>query len=361
MNFKNRFSGVVIAAIVHIASFTLFAQPVSADYKDSELAQLFVIGYADHDMQQMKADSASNIGGIILFRHNVQNREQLEQDIAALKQVNPSLLVAVDQEGGRIQRLRRTNGFIDAELPSARAMALFPIETVREMYDRQVSALTSVGINVNLAPVVDLDVNHQSIISRDGRSFGTLDDVVRLAREALLAHQKHGVLTALKHFPGHGSASGDTHEGFTDVTKEWSRKELEPFQLLIKQMPGAIPMVMTSHLYNARLDNQYPATLSKVTVQMLNKDLGYRGAIISDDLSMSALSRYPLEKRLKKALLAGHHLLIYSNQHDELVTASELVAIVRKLLKAGDIPPAVIADALEQVKRLKAQVSRGSI
>ena len=334
----------------------MLAFPASADFKDSELAQLFMLGYPTHDLQKIKRDSIANVGGIILFRQNVHSRKQLQQDIASLKRINPKLLVAVDQEGGRIQRLNRWNGFPDIEVPRVSIVATMPMDRIRKLYDRQASALKKAGVNLNLAPVVDLELNSDGFISRDGRSFGSLESVVAIAQEVILAHQKQGVLTALKHFPGHGSASGDSHDGFTDVTHEWSERELEPYRILMRKMPDAIKLVMTSHLYNARLDKRYPATMSKKTVQLLAEKLGFQGVVISDDMNMGALLKYSLEERLKRALSAGHHILIYSNQHNETVTLNQLVNLTRKLLKAGELSPAVVSNALDKISQLKQQL-----
>ena len=349
MNFKN----IAVYYCITVVSFFILPLSASSDFKDEELAQLFILGYPVQDLQQMKRDSAANIGGIILFRQNVHSRKQLQQNIASLKRINPKLLVAVDQEGGRIQRLNRWNGFPDIEVPRVSVVATMPIGAIRRLYDRQARVLNEMGVNLNLAPVVDLELNLDGPISHDGRSFGSLDKVVSTAQEVILAHQKHGVLTALKHFPGHGSASDDSHDGFTDVTREWSEQELEPYRILMRTMPGAIKLVMTSHLYNAQLDKQYPATMSKKTVQLLTGKLGFQGVVISDDMNMGALLKYSLGNRLKRALIAGHHILIYSNKHNERVTLNQLVGLTRKLLEAGELSPAVVSSALDKISRLK--------
>jgi beta-N-acetylhexosaminidase len=174
------------------------------------------------------------------------------------------------------------------------------------------------GINLNLAPVVDLDLNPDGLISRNGRSFGVDPELVfRHARAFIVAHHSHGILTALKHFPGKGSAGEDTHFELADVTDLYQERELYPFSRLIRE--GLADIIMTSHINHRGWDEEYPVTLSaKVLQGLLRGKLGYRGLIISDDLLMGALlKQFSLEEACVRAVQAGVDILLASNNSPE--------------------------------------------
>ncbi len=217
-----------------------------------------------------------------------------------------------------------------------------------------------VGINVNLAPVVDVNVNPENpVIGGLKRSFSSETDIVaRHAREVILAHRKQGVLTALKHFPGHGSSTEDSHLGFTDVTRTWSCSELKPYRDLFKS-PGA-DMVMTAHVFNARLDPEWPATLSsRVLNGLLRKGLGFDGVIISDDMQMKAITdKHDLETALKKTILAGTDIIIFGNNlvYEEDV-ARKAGDIILDLVRRDKIPAARIKEAYQRIMSLKEQIA----
>ena len=188
--------------------------------------------------------------------------------------------------------------------------------------------------------MVDLDVEPANpVIGGLERSFSADPDVVtRHAAEVVKAHRERGVLTCLKHFPGHGSSRADSHLGFTDVTESWSRKELEPYARLI----GArlCDSVMTAHIFNAALDPDLPATLStKVITGLLREGMAYDGPVISDDMQMKAISaNFGLEDAVLKAVDAGVDILVFANNSvfDPDIAASA-IGIIRQAVRAGKI------------------------
>src|SRR5690606_10098573 len=152
------------------------------------------------------------------------------------------------------------------------------------------ATLAEAGINLNLAPVVDVNVNPDNpVIGQLERSFsGDPDVVTEQAKAFIEAHHEHGVLCTLKHFPGHGSSEADSHLGFVDVTNLWSRQELEPFRNLIDA--GLADAIMTAHIFNANWDSEHPATLSRAVITgILREELGYDGVVITDDMQMGAI------------------------------------------------------------------------
>jgi beta-N-acetylhexosaminidase len=168
--------------------------------------------------------------------------------------------------------------------------------------------------------------------------------------------QGQGVLTAAKHFPGHGSSTADSHLGFTDVTETWTEAELLPFAELIRA--GRADMVMTAHVFNARLDTKYPATLSRAVITgLLRKRLGFAGVVVTDDLQMRAVaSRYGLKEALGLAVNAGADILLIGNnlEHDPDI-APKAVDLLMELVTEGVVSPERIRQSAARVQALKAR------
>jgi len=202
---------------------------------------------------------------------------------------------------------------------------------------------------------VDLDINqHNHVIHGLGRSFGKDPKVVaKYASTFIEAMHTHGVLTSLKHFPGHGSSEGDTHKGFVDVTNLWHEVELTPYYLL----KDKADTVMVAHVFNKRLDKKYPASLSYKTItKKLRKILGYKGVVITDDLQMGAISKkYGLRNTLKLAINAGDDILLIGNQLDpkQVKSTKKLVNTILSLVKKGEVDVKHIDKAYSRIQKLK--------
>jgi len=231
---------------------------------------------------------------------------------------------------------------------------------LEEEFGQMASTLQSLGFNLNFAPVVDLDLNNQEgIIGKLKRSFSSDPaQIVRVARQFVDVFSRHGIACAYKHFPGHGSAVGDTHEGFVDVTNTFKPEELVPYQRLLQDVYKPT-MVMTAHVINKHLDSKgLPATLShEVLTGMLRREMGYDGVIISDDLQMHAISNhYSLEESLCLTINAGADMMIFANQLGS-ITAPEVIDCVEQLVLHRKIDPQRIDDAYRRIMRLKQQIS----
>ncbi len=309
-----------------------------------------------------------NLGAVVLFDYDVPNRspvrniqspQQLTGLVSSLQSFSATpVIVATDEEGGEIARLNPRDGFP----ATVSAQELGSKNDVTLTY-RHASAiarmLRETGINLNLAPVVDLDVNPSNpIIGKLGRSFSADPQVVtRNALEFIRAHHDLGVLCTLKHFPGHGSSAQDSHLGFVDVTNTWSRAELEPFANVIAA--GQADAVMTAHIFNAKLDPQYPATLSeRIIGGVLRGQLKYSGVVISDDMQMGAISaHYGLETAVERAILAGVDILSFANNS---VFEEDIVArvtdLIRRLVGEGRISEGRIDESYRRIRALKARI-----
>ena len=222
------------------------------------------------------------------------------------------------------------------------------------------TTLASVGINVNLAPVVDLDVNPRNpAIGALGRSFSADPAVVtRLALAEIRAHHESSIATTLKHFPGLGSATSNTDFGVADVTKTWTRTELEPFQAIIQS--GVADIVMAGHLVNRKLDPDRPASLSPAIVtNLLRGELGWAGVVITDDLQAGAItSAFGAEEAIALAIEAGNDLLLLANQqgYDPKV-ATKTIDTIEGLVRAGRISPARLDESRLRVEGVLARLA----
>jgi len=309
------------------------------------------------------------IGGVVLFDYDVTLRspirnivdgDQLTALTSQLQGMSPvPLLIAVDQEGGRVARLKDKHGFPET-LSALRLGAVDDPRLTRREAEKTAATLHAHGINLNFAPVVDLNSNSENpVIGRLERSFSYDPQTVAThAEEVVRAHDRHKVLTCLKHFPGHGSSSADSHQGFVDVTGTWRDSELAPYRRLIGQ--GLARMVMTAHIFNRRLDPLYPATLSEsVITGILRQSLGFDGVVISDDLQMGAISQnFLFDVAVQKAVQAGVDiLLVANNMHYDPDVTPKMVERITRLAKKGVIPQERIDSSYRRIMALKARLA----
>ncbi len=332
-----------------------------------EVGQLFVLGFegvkAGDDYGLLQAIEEDGLGGIILFdrrlgegKANIHSPEQvacLVSDLQARAEI--PLLIGVDQEGGAVCRFKQEAGFV--ALPSAAELVELGLEQGRLLIEKMAASLSEMGVNLNFAPVVDLNVNGDCpIIGKYGRSYGAVSsDVVSWASLFVDSHRRFGVGCCLKHFPGHGSATGDSHLGFVDITDSWLERELEPFSLLIKK--GFADMIMTAHVVNRHLDNGgLPATLSSVIIKhLLRRELGFGGVVVSDDLQMKAIAdHWGMPMAIKMAFLAGVDLLVVGNNlacDGNVIPIA--VEVVEEMLVRGEISEMEIQQKIDRVKSFK--------
>ena len=303
------------------------SQQLTLDQKVGQMVMMGVDGTsADaRGVQQAWAQvRAGQLGGVILYRYNITDPAQVRALNSALQQANPleiPLLIALDQEGGLVQRLRASNGFADTPAHEEVAATQTP-DQARATYRVMAQMVADAGFNFNFGPVVDLrgdplDPEHtvaSPVIGALKRSFS--DDparVVSYATQFIQAHRDAGVLTALKHYPGHGLANKDSHMGLVDVTQTAQPVEQWPFQQLITS--GMADAIMTAHLVNRSVDADWPVTLSERFIQpQLRARDGFNGVVVTDDLHMGAIQQHhSLRESVVRAIVAGNDLLIFSN------------------------------------------------
>jgi beta-N-acetylhexosaminidase len=293
-----------------------------------------------------------DLGGGILFSRNIEAPEQvveLAAEIEALGRRMPAW-VSVDQEGGRVARLKEPF----TTWPPMAVLGRSGSETLAERFGRALAReLLAAGITLDYAPVLDIHTNPRNPVIGDRALAERASEVARLGAAIIRALQGEGVAACGKHFPGHGDTSTDSHHELPLVEHPPDRLravEFEPFRAAVRER---VAFIMTAHVFVPALDEHEPATLSPRIVQALLRDeLGYDGVILSDDLEMKAISaRTPIPQAAVQAIRAGcDGLLICSG--DVEIQAITLEALI-KAAESGDLPAARLDDALMRLRRAK--------
>ena len=347
-----------------------FSTPeTDASLLNRQIGQMIMVGFAgvgekDAGVAAVRNELAEGvIGGVVLYPENIRSAKQLKNlnSFLANAKSDPIPLIAVDQEGGLVQRLTRWNGYTN--FPSARNVGRNPSystpESVVRLYGIMAHELADAGFNVNFGPVVDLSINDRNtVIVRRKRSYGADPVLVaNLARDFIVAHREANILTVAKHFPGHGSSHADSHQRLADVSKTWREVELDPYRILAKD--GMLDMVMVGHLYHPEFSDgeMLPASLSARAMDELRDKagVGFRGVIVSDDLEMGAVrEKYSLQERVVRAVNAGTDLLVFSNvKSRDPELGAKIHAIMVNAVNDGTIPMARIEQAAGRIGLLK--------
>jgi beta-N-acetylhexosaminidase len=333
---------------------------------DEMIGQMIIMGFRGGSTSSPGARAIAGwlrsrlIGGVIFFEDNLPSPQEAKRftdffgDAAA-----PSIpFLCVDQEGGIVSRLRADHGF--EPLPSAKAVATMSPQAAEKLYERTATELQRLGFNVNFGPVVDLALNSSNpVIEQLGRSYGAdPDTVVEYAKAFVTAHRRHHVLTAIKHFPGHGSTSIDSHQSLPTITGVWREEELRPFAELVKN--GYADMVMVGHLVHSELSGPgLPASLSTAAVQTLLRDrLGYDGAVVADDMQMGALRRFfAPDESILRGIEAGINLFIYSNRlYPDPQMPARFHRVIEAAIESGRLPQERIERSVTLLNHLKLSV-----
>lgn len=356
----------IIFILVILSSVVFANNTYSKEQLEKMIAKMVILGFYGTDIKptdKIYQDIKKyDLGGVILFDKdptnknkykNVINPTQLQLLTSKLQSIRAEkLLIAIDQEGGVVQRLKKSKGFEDT--PKASNVALRGELFAKKVYANMAKDLNKNGLNLNFAPVVDLKLNPKnSVIVKIGRSFGKEpSEVIKYSSIFVDEMKKQNVISVLKHFPGHGSSLKDSHKGFVDITKTWKEIELEPYMHFIKQ--NKVDMIMTAHVYHKDLDFKYPATLSEnVNTNILREMLGFKGVLVSDDLQMGAISKhYTLEDTLTLAINSGVDMLLIANQLAKTIELEMIINIIHKQVKNGNIPISRIVESNNRINKM---------
>jgi beta-N-acetylhexosaminidase len=318
---------------------------------DRDLAALFCVGFRGTSPSPEVLELIHRgVYGVILFGRNVVDAEQVAALVAELKRAaGRPLLVSIDQEGGRVARLRAPQGF--TELPPMRSVgATGDASLAHEVGALLGRELRAVGIDQDYAPVVDVDTNPANPVVGD-RSFSRDPaEVARLGAALARGLQSAGVAACAKHFPGHGDTSQDSHKDLPRLPHGLDRLravELVPFRALAA---AGVASAMTAHVVFEALDPARPATLSAPVMRLLREECGYDGCVVSDDLEMKAVAEhFPLEQAVPSALAAGVDALLVCH---EASVQQRAIDLARRAVETGAVSRERLAEATRRVRKL---------
>ncbi|MBN9412606.1 MAG: hypothetical protein J0H12_01590 [Candidatus Paracaedimonas acanthamoebae] len=337
------------------------------------IGQIIMVGFhgtkpTDPEVQAtLQLAREGKIGGVIFFGYNIVTPEQVKKLTSEFYQAQPGLLIGIDQEGGRVKRLSSQNGFQD--FPSAKEIAETQSPTqAYQTYLEMAQMIKSAGFNLNFGPVVDLQADSEGhecpVIGKIGRSYSAdVNKVVDYASAFIKAHRQMGIITSLKHFPGHGYARQDSHKGMVDITITSDPQEQDVFYRLIQE--GKVDTVMSGHLIHRGWDAQYPTTLSSCVLKTyLRERARYDGIIITDDLHMGAIGQhYNLEEIILQAIRAGNDILLFSNNKAaaqgvqgfkvSVSLAEKIHQVIKKAIKENKLSRAQLEEAFLRIDVLK--------
>lgn len=316
--------------------------------------QLAIAGFSGHTIPpELRALAREfDLGGVIFFARNVESPEQvaeLSRDAHSLA-VDIPLWVSVDQEGGRVARLK------------APFTVWPPMVTLGRSGDEQLAArfaralateLKAVGISLDYTPVLDVHTNPRNPVIGDRALAERAEDVARLGRVIIDTLQSEGVAACGKHFPGHGDTSTDSHFELPLIEHPPDRLEAVEFVPFRAAIDARVASIMTAHILVPALDERRPATLSPAIVEgVLKKELGFDGLVLSDDLEMKAISsRYGVPEAAVAAIAAGCDAVLMCGTTQESQAAA-LEAVIHAV-EQGALPLARVQDALTRHRRVK--------
>lgn len=319
-----------------------------------QAGQLAIAGFAGHTIPADLTALARefDLGGVIYFARNVAEPEQvadMSRQAQALARELP-LWVSVDQEGGRVARLKSPF----TEWPPMQTLGRSGDVALAARFAKALAAeLRAVGVSMDYTPVLDILTNPKNPVIGDRALAGRADEVARLGSVIIRTLQTEGIAASGKHFPGHGDTSVDSHFELPLVEHPPDRLEaveLVPFKAAIE---ADVASIMTAHILLPAIDEDVPATLSsRVVTGMLKEQLGYRGLVLSDDLDMKAISgRYGLAEATVMAIRAGCDAVLLCGA-DQDAQARALEAVIRAV-ESGELPLKRVEDALARHRRVK--------
>lgn len=322
---------------------------------DEKIGQLFILGLDGYEINDNTIDLIKNkyIGGVIIYSKNVKNTNQLLDLVNSLKSVNSvnkiPLLLSIDEEGGRVSRMPD----IFEDFPTNKEIGKINNKSFSYNIGSAIAKeIKSFGFNMNFSPVLDINSNIKNPVIGD-RSFGSNEiKVSELGIQTMKGIKSQNVIPVIKHFPGHGDTSVDSHIGLPKVNKnlnELKSFELIPFNEAIKN--GA-DVVMIAHILLPNIDDKNPSSLSKdIVTNLLRNELNFKGVVITDDLTMGAIiNNYTLEEASIKSLNAGTDILLVAHGYDNAINTIECI---KKEVEAGRISEKRIDESVCRILSLK--------
>ena len=293
-----------------------------ADLRE-KVYQMFIFG---SEGGKVETALRAGAGGVIFFTKDIQSKEQFRKLVSSLQSVAkiPPFL-AVDQEGGRVERTENIHGgkkYLSPKYAFSRGE-----EFLKNQTEQIARELKSYGLNLNFAPCIDVNTNPNNPIIGE-RAFSNLTDEVIFAETIVSkTYRKNGIIPCVKHFPGHGDANSDSHLTLPEIDMDFSQfeeKHIRPFK---KAVENGIETVMAAHLHVPYFESEnIPTSLSKNAIGYLRNKLNFNGVIISDDMMMKGVGAFTPQKACKMGIRAGLDMFIFRNCDEKIITMVDKLA-----------------------------------
>ncbi len=317
-----------------------------------KIAQMFIMGLSKDSLAQnplMKSMLERGLGGVIFFTENITSEHGFKKLVSEIKEkAQVPLFLCIDQEGGRVERTLNLYG--GQKYKCAREAAKLGAVFVRKQCAEIADELKSFGLNMNFAPVLDVDTNPDNPVIAERSYSSDPEKVFEYGKIAAETYTEHGIIPVGKHFPGHGETSVDSHKdmpGLSMSLEELEKTHIYPFKKLLD-----IPAVMVAHIHYTCFDKEkIPASISEnVIKKYLRAHLGYKGLVISDDMVMGGIKGYSPKEACMRGIKAGINMFIYRSCNSETVSLiDELAAAVEN----GEIDIRDIDYSCEKIHELK--------
>ncbi len=328
---------------------------------EEKIGQMMFAGISGTEMSDSTRDLINNyqVGGLIFYKNNIASTSQivtLQNEIRTANAGNKlPLLLGVDQEGGRISRLPNEVRNLPTSLAIGTVNNPAYSYEIGTLLGKEVKAF---GFNLNFAPVLDVNSNPNNPVIGD-RSFGNNAEIVsRLGIETMKGMMDEDVIPVVKHFPGHGDTSVDSHLELPTVNKslaELEKLELIPFK---KAVENGADVVMAAHILLPKIDPDYPTSMSKVVLtDMLREQLGFNEVIITDDMTMGAIAEnYSIDQAAVQSVKAGSDIILVAHGESNIAAT---IAALKAAVENGEIKEERINESVARIIRLKKKYNLG--
>ena len=314
---------------------------------EERVGQLFVFGFSGSEVSENITDliQENHISGVLLLGTNIVNNTQLSKLITDIQEISKlPLLITIDQEGGIVARLKGNEILTIAQKQMSTPQQAYDIAKERG------EQLITVGVNVNLAPVVEYITSSNSFMYH--RVFrGTKEDVAQKAEAAIKGYTDSNTISVAKHYPGHSDSSPDSHYSLPKVyikNSQWD-EYIYPFKYLIEKK--VVDVIMVGHIFYPNIDSKTSTISSEILNTRLREQLGFQGVLITDDMEMDSIEKQGNYTEIaKQALLAGNDILLYSGIPK---VQREVYEYILQSVKNGEIPETTINEKVLRVLRLK--------
>ena len=319
-----------------------------------KIAQMFIAGFEGEDFSSDKYFNCLlelNLGGVIFFSHNIRSKEGFVNLINALKKKSRSgMFYSIDQEGGRVERTENIHGgkkYLSAEYAYEKGLDFLENQT-----EQIAQELISYGINMNFAPVLDVNTNKNNPIIGERAFSDNPSEVIKAAKSVIKVYEKYSIVTVGKHFPGHGASVEDSHKSLPVINlpeKIMEEIHIKPFESAIKE---GIPAIMAAHvLYPSLEEKNYPASVSKsIITDLLRNKLGFSGIVMTDDMEMNGIKGFSKLEACTLAINAGVDMFIFRNSTKEVL---DLISDIETLVKDGVIKESSINNSMQRILKIK--------